>query len=82
MSLITLFATIHIIGAITIIIIHCKNGSASKYGDGVRFARPSDILSTDCAAWEVLWLIRTIDNVDYYINKKIEKYFMDEREIS
>lgn len=39
--------SIHIIGAIIAIVIHCKDGTmeyASKYGDGFRFAKPSDRL--------------------------------------
>ena len=80
MSLIVLFVIVHIIGAIITIIIHCKNGTmeaAIKYGDGIRLARPSDVIFIDCTVWEVLWLMRIIDNVDYYINRKFEKYFMD-----
>lgn len=80
MSLITLFSTIHIIGAVSTIIIHCRNGTmeaASKYGDGIRLAKPSDVIFIDCASWEVLWLMKAVDNVDYYINRKFEEYFMD-----
>ena len=47
MSLIVLFVIVHIIGAIITIIIHCKNGTmeaAIKYGDGIRLARPSDVI--------------------------------------
>jgi hypothetical protein len=78
MSLIVLFVIVHIIGAIITIIIHCKNGTmeaASKYGDGIRLARPSDVIFIDCAAWEILWLMRIVDDVDYYINMKIEEHF-------
>lgn len=80
MSLIVLFVMVHIMGAIITIIIHCKNGTmeaASKYGDGIRLARPSDVIFIDCVAWEILWLIEMVDNVDYYINMKIEEHFMD-----
>jgi hypothetical protein len=80
MSLIVLFVIVHIIGAIITIIIHCKNGTmeaAIKYGDGIRLARPSDVIFIDCASWEVLWLMKAVDNVDYYINRKFEEYFMD-----
>ncbi len=80
MGLIVLFVMVHIIGAIITIIIHCKNGTmeaAIKYGDGIRLARPSDVIFIDCASWEVLWLMKTVDNVDYYINRKFEEYFMD-----
>ena len=80
MGLIVLFVMVHIIGVIITIIIHCKNGTmeaASKYGDGIRLAKPSDVIFIDCAAWEVLWLMNVVDNVDYYINRKFEEYFMD-----
>ena len=80
MGLIVLFVMVHIIGAIITIIIHCKNGTmeaASKYGDGIRLAKPSDVILADCAIWEVLWLMKAVDNVDYYINRKFEEYFMD-----
>lgn len=72
--------TVHIIGVITTLIIHCKNGTmeaAIKYGDGIRLARPSDVIFIDCVSWEVLWLMKAVDNVDYYINRKFEEYFMD-----
>lgn len=75
-----IFIAVHIIGTITTLIIHCKNGimeTATKYGDGIRSARPSDVIFIDCAAWEVLWLMKAVDNVDYYINRKFEEYFMD-----
>lgn len=75
--------TVYIIGAITTLIIHCKNGTmeaAIKYGDGIRLARPSDVIFIDCASWEVLWLMKAVDNVDYYINRKFEEYFMDNYE--
>lgn len=71
---------VHIIGAITTLIIHCKNGTmeaAIKYGDGIRLAKPSDVIFIDYASWEVLWLMKAVDNVDYYINRKFEEYFMD-----
>lgn len=80
MGLIVLFVMVHIIGAIITIIIHCKNGTmeaASKYGDGIRLAKPSDVIFIDCASWEVLLLMKAVDNVDYYINRKFEEYFMD-----
>lgn len=80
MGLIVLFVMVHIIGAIITIIIHCKNGTmeaASKYGDGIRLAKPSDVIFIDCTSWEVLLLMKAVDNVDYYINRKFEEYFMD-----
>ena len=42
---------VHIIGAIIAIVIHCRDGTmehVSKYGDGFRFAKPSDVIFQDC----------------------------------
>ena len=68
---------IHIIGAITTIIIHCKNGDmeyAAKHGDGVRFATPSDIVFIDLFFWEIqfiLFVFTSIENViDNYFKRK------------
>ena len=83
MSLIVLFVMVHIIGAVSTLIIHCKNGTmeaASKYGDGVRLAKPSDVIWADCAIWEVLWLMKMVDNVDYYINKKVKSVLNSRKE--
>ena len=63
--------SIHIIGAITTLIVHYKNGTfkfAVENGDGIRYARPSDVLFMDCVVWEMLLLVdllTIIDNIIY-----------------
>ena len=68
---------IHIVGAISTIIIHCKNGEfewAAKHGDGVRFALPSDIIFMCLFYWEIwfiLFVFTSIENtIDNYFKKK------------
>lgn len=70
--------SIHIIGAIIAIVIHCKNGTmeyASKYGDGFRFAKPSDVIFQDCLLWEIQLIIHIITFLEDYINSKFSKHF-------
>lgn len=70
--------SIHIIGAIVAIVIHCRDGTmehASKYGDGFRFAKPSDVIFQDCLLWEIQLVIHTIVFVEDYINSKFNKHF-------
>lgn len=70
--------SIHIIGAIIAIVVHCKDGTieyASKYGDGFRFAKPSDIIFQDCLLWEIQLIIHMITFVEDYINSKFSKHF-------
>ena len=70
--------SIHIIGAIIAIVIHCKDGTmeyASKYGDGFRFAKSSDVIFQDCLLWEIQLIIHMITFVEDYINSKFSKYF-------
>lgn len=69
---------VHIIGAIIAIVIHCRGGTmehASKYGDGFRFAKPSDVIFQDCLLWEIQLAIHTIIFVENHINSKFSKYF-------
>ena len=69
---------IHIIGAIIAIVIHCKDGTmeyASKYGDGFRFAKPSDVIFQDCLLWEIQLIIHMIIFLEIYINSKFSKHF-------
>jgi hypothetical protein len=69
---------IHIIGTIIAIVIHCKDGTmeyASKYGDGFRFAKPSDVIFQDCLLWEIQLIIHMIIFVENYINSKFSKHF-------
>ena len=76
--MISCLITIHIIGAIITIIAHYRDGtmkSASKYGDGFRFAKPSDVLFQDCLLWEIQLVINTIAFMEDYINSQFNKYF-------
>ena len=69
---------VHIIGVIITIVIHCRDGTmeyASKYGDGFRFAKPSDVMFQDCLLCEVQLVIHTIVFVEDYINSKFSKHF-------
>ena len=69
---------IHIIGAIITIVVHCRDGTmkySSKYGDGFRFAKPSDVIFQDCLLWEIQLVIHTIVFVEDYINSQFSKHF-------
>ena len=73
---------LHIIGSVATITFHWKNGTikfASTYGDGIRFARPSDVIFTDCIVWEFLLFMKVMDYIDDCINRKIRKYFSKEK---
>lgn len=70
--------SIHIVGTIITIHIHNKSGmleDAAKHGDGIRFAKPSDIIYLDCIAWEFLFLLFVMDKIDIFINKRVEKFY-------
>ena len=72
----------HIIGAIITMVMHYKNGtfeSASKYGDGIRFAKPSDVVILDCIAWEVLLLLFVIEFADKKINDSFNKKYKENK---
>lgn len=64
---------IHIIGAIIAIVGTMEH--ASKYGDGFRFAKPSDVIFQDCLLWEIQLVIHTIVFVEDYINSQFSKRF-------
>lgn len=69
---------IHLIGAINTIIIHFNNGifeNASKYGDGTRFARPSDVVYVDLILWEFQLIVFTLDFIESLISTIISKKF-------
>lgn len=75
--MLVILMSIHIIGAIITIIIHCRDGTmeyASKYGDGFRFAKPSDVIFQDCLLWEIQLVIHTITFVEDYINSQFSKH--------
>lgn len=78
MLVVLILMSIHIIGAIITIVIHCRDGTmehASKYGDGFRFAKPSDVIFQDCLLWEIQLVIHTITFVEDYINSQFSKHF-------
>lgn len=63
---------IHIIGAIVAIIIHHKNGTLEysfHHGDGIRSARPSDVIFHDIFLWEIHLLILIFDTIETQINE-------------
>lgn len=69
---------IHIIGAIIAIVIHCRDRTmehASKYGDGFRFAKPSDVILTDCLLWEISLVIYIICFIEEHIDNYFSKHF-------
>ena len=54
---------IHVIGAIITLIIFYKNGEferAAKYGDGIRFALPSEVVYHALVMWELHFLLYII----------------------
>ena len=76
---IIILISIHIIGAIIALIIHHKDGTlenASKHGDGIRFAKPSDVVFQDLFLWEIHFIIFIICLIGILINK----YFYDKYE--
>lgn len=78
MNMLVILMSIHIIGAIIAIVIHYKDGTmeyASKYGDGFRFVKPSDVIFQDCLLWEIQLIIQMITFVEDYINSKFSKHF-------
>lgn len=73
-TLFLMMVTIHIIGAIIAIFIHYKDGTlkqAAKHGDGIRYAKPSDIIVMDCVAWEFTLLMSLL----MYVEKEINDYY-------
>ena len=52
-----------------------KSGILSKYGDGFRFAKPSDVIFQDCLLWEIQLVIHTITFVEDYINSQFSEHF-------
>lgn len=70
----------HFIGTIITLIIFCKNRefeAAAKYGDGIRWAAPSDVVFYALVLWEFLlflFVIGLIENVidEFFRNKYIE----------
>lgn len=63
----------HMIGAIMTLIIFYENGifkEAAERGDGIRFARPSDVIFYAVVLWEFLFLIYLITLIEEVINNR------------
>ena len=76
-TLFLMMITIHIIGAIITMFIHHKDGTlkqAAKHGDGIRYAKPSDVIVQDLIMWEFLLMFSALN----YAGSQIDEYF-DER---
>ena len=73
---------IHLIGGVIAILIHCKDGTieyASKYGDGIRFAKPSDTVMLDLALWEILLLLWFMDFIADTINSYFKRKYIQNK---
>lgn len=71
---------VHIIGAIVTMFIHYKDSTfewASKDGDGIRFAKPSDVVFLDCVVWEVELLLFFMELIENIINSFFDKKYKD-----
>lgn len=76
--MLVILMSIHFIGAAIAVYIHCRDGTmeqASKYGDGIRCAKPSDVIFQDCFVWEVQLIIYMMVFIEDSINSKFSKYF-------
>lgn len=73
-TLFLMMIVIHIIGAIFHVVVHHKTGvlkQAAKHGDGIRYAKPSDIIVMDCVAWEFTLLMSLL----MYVGEAINDYY-------
>lgn len=69
---------IHVFGAIITLIIMKKMGvfkDAAKYGDGIREARPSDVLFLCIVAWEFLAYIFAVEWIKKMIDDHVKKHY-------
>lgn len=69
---------IHILGSIAHLIRNCKNGNmeyAAKYGDGIRFEQPCDIVFESFAFWEFMIFAECMDDIGNVINNCFKKYY-------
>lgn len=76
--MLVILMSIHIIGAAIVVCVHCRDGTmelASKYGDGIRWAKPSDVIFQDCFLWEVHLMIYMMGFIEDSINSQFRKYF-------
>lgn len=77
-NMLVVLMSVHIIGAAIAIYIHCRNETmeqASKYGDGIRWAKPSDVIFQDCLLWKVQLIIYMMGFIEDSINSQFSKYF-------
>ena len=68
----------HIIGAIITMIVHYKDGvfeCAAKYGDGIRFAKPSDVIAQDLILWEIDFLLFILFSIETFINNAFDNKY-------
>lgn len=76
------FLIIHIVCGIILIVILCLTGymeNALKFGDGIRFAKPSDIVLDCMCFWEVLVLFKIFSMLEDLINLSIGKLLGDNK---
>lgn len=72
------FILIHIIGVVVTIFIHFYNGTfkySSKHGDGIRFARPFDVIWFDLFLWELQFLIFILESIENFTNNIFTEIF-------
>lgn len=62
---------LHCVGAGITIFVHHKNGTmyyAAEHGDGIRIAKPDDVIFLDCVAWEIQLVLNIITAIGNFIN--------------
>lgn len=75
---IIIFIFIHIIGAIILTIVYLKNGTfeyASKHGNGIRYARPSDVVFECLFMWEFTFIAFIFDSIEYFIDDYFQRKY-------
>lgn len=78
MKILCVIVTVHLIGAIACIIHSFLNKDmefAVKNGDGIRYAKPSDIIIQYLLIWEILLLLDVLCLIEITINNKIQKHY-------
>lgn len=74
---ILIISIIHIIGTIINLIIFDKCGvfkQAAEYGDGIRYAKPTDVVFS-AFVWEVYLLLYIIFGIEHFINNFFYKKY-------
>ena len=80
MEILLLLLIIHILGGIIVTIFNYKDGSmewAAKYGDGIRTAKPADIICLNMLVWEVLLVITFAFKIEDKINDIVSSKFTE-----